>query len=128
MPRRTPSGQPNCCATMSIPCSSANAAATYAIAHCTSLRSFRRWKNSFMAQQRRSGMTLLSISGAGFGASEATAIDRKKQVGISQADVSKRVVRILCDRLIVILARFAQVGTGPLLGEKFSFEIKLVSF
>ncbi len=47
---------------------------------------------------------------------------------ISQADISERVTRILCDRLIIILDRFAQVRTGPLLREKFSFEIKLVSF
>src|SRR4051794_6578835 len=41
------SGQPNRCATMSMPCNSANAAATYGSVHCTSFRSFRRRRNSF---------------------------------------------------------------------------------
>src|SRR5215475_6789284 len=42
------SGQPNRCATMSMPWSSANAVATYASVHCTSLRCFRRCRNSLM--------------------------------------------------------------------------------
>src|SRR6185437_12192669 len=45
MPRRTSSGQPNCWATTSAPWIRANANATYATAHCTSLRCFRRAKN-----------------------------------------------------------------------------------
>src|SRR5204862_915977 len=53
---------------------------------------------------------------------------RKKQMRIGQADVGKRIVRILCNRLIVILDGFAQVRTGPLLGKEVSFEIKLVRF
>src|SRR6266403_6338500 len=47
---------------------------------------------------------------------------------ISQADIGERIVRVLCDRLIVVLDGFAQVRASSLLGEKFSSEIKLVSF
>src|SRR6185437_16040561 len=48
MPRRTSSGQPNCWATTSAPWIRANANATYATAHCTSLRCFRRAMKSVM--------------------------------------------------------------------------------
>src|ERR1700722_1899668 len=44
-PRSIDSGHPKRWATMSTPCSSANAAAAYANTHCTSLRSLRRPKN-----------------------------------------------------------------------------------
>src|SRR5690348_2709003 len=47
-PRSIASGQPNLAATMSMPCSSANANATYARVHCTSLRCLRRAMSSFM--------------------------------------------------------------------------------
>src|SRR5205823_8698779 len=47
---------------------------------------------------------------------------------ISQADIGEGIVRILRDRLIVVLDRFAQVRAGPLLGEKFPSEIEFVCF